>query len=312
MPITAITPRPRQRSRDPVCGMSVDPATSKHRFDYRGETYHFCSAGCRTKFAADPVAYLEKDSRPKAAVPEGTIYTCPMHPEIRQVGPGSCPICGMALEPEVASLDAPPNPELADMTRRFWIGLVLALPAVVLEMGGPSRRRPRLDRPDLVELDSVRVRHARRALGRLAVLRARLAVARHAQSQHVHADRRRHRRRLCLQRRRHRRARNCSPRPSAAMAARSRSISNPPPSSPYSCCSARCSNSAPAKPHQARSRRCCNSRRKPRAASAMMAPIMKWKSIRWPSAIICASGPAKKCRWTASSSKAAPRSMNRW
>jgi Cu+-exporting ATPase len=122
--------------RDPVCGMTVDPATSKHRFDYRGEAYHFCSAGCRTKFAADPASYLEKDSKPKAAVPEGTIYTCPMHPEIRQVGPGSCPICGMALEPEVASLDAPPNPELADMTRRFWVGLVLALPAVVLEMGG--------------------------------------------------------------------------------------------------------------------------------------------------------------------------------
>ena len=69
-------------------------------------------------------------------MPEGAIYTCPMHPEIRQVGPGSCPICGMALEPEVASLDAPPNPELADMTRRFWIGLALSLPAVVLEMGG--------------------------------------------------------------------------------------------------------------------------------------------------------------------------------
>jgi len=72
----------------------------------------------------------------KAAVPEGTIYTCPMHPQIRQAGPGNCPICGMALEPEVASLDAPPNAELADMTRRFWIGLVLSLPAVVLEMGG--------------------------------------------------------------------------------------------------------------------------------------------------------------------------------
>ncbi len=121
--------------RDPVCGMSVDPATSKHRFDFDGETFHFCSAGCRTKFAADPKAYLGK-SQPKAAAPEGTVYTCPMHPQIRQVGPGSCPICGMALEPEVASLDTPPNPELADMTRRFWIGLVLALPAVVLEMGG--------------------------------------------------------------------------------------------------------------------------------------------------------------------------------
>src|SRR5438309_11692643 len=100
------------RMRDPVCGMSVDPATSRHRFDYRGETFHFCSAGCRTKFAADPKKYLEKDNQPTAAVPEGAIYTCPMHPEVRQVGPGSCPICGMALEPEVASLDDAPNPEL--------------------------------------------------------------------------------------------------------------------------------------------------------------------------------------------------------
>ncbi|MGQ0681232.1 heavy metal translocating P-type ATPase [Bradyrhizobium sp.] len=121
---------------DPVCGMTVDPATSKHRFDHAGTTYHFCSAGCRTKFAADPAKYLEKKSAPPADVPEGTIYTCPMHPEIRQVGPGSCPICGMALEPEVASLDTGPNPELADMTRRFWIGAALSLPAVVLEMGG--------------------------------------------------------------------------------------------------------------------------------------------------------------------------------
>jgi Cu+-exporting ATPase len=121
--------------RDPVCGMTVDPAKSQHRFDYRGETYNFCSAGCRAKFAAEPQTYLDKTA-PKAAIPEGTIYTCPMHPQIRQVGPGSCPICGMALEPEVASLDAPPNPELADMTRRFWAGLALALPAVVLEMGG--------------------------------------------------------------------------------------------------------------------------------------------------------------------------------
>jgi P-type Cu+ transporter len=121
--------------RDPVCGMSVDPATSKDRFDFRGETHHFCSAGCRTKFAADPQGYLDKTA-PKAAAPEGAIYTCPMHPQIRQVGPGSCPICGMALEPEVASLDDAPNPELADMTRRFWIGLVLSIPPVVLEMGG--------------------------------------------------------------------------------------------------------------------------------------------------------------------------------
>jgi Cu+-exporting ATPase len=121
---------------DPVCGMTVDPATSKHRFDHHGETFHFCSAGCRTKFAADPAIYLAKEKAPEPEMPAGTIYTCPMHPEIRQVGPGSCPICGMALEPEVASLETGPNPELADMTRRFWIGGALALPPVVLEMGG--------------------------------------------------------------------------------------------------------------------------------------------------------------------------------
>ena len=122
-------------ARDPVCGMTVDPATAKHRFDHQGETHYFCSASCRTKFVANPEAYLD-NNKPKAEAPEGAIYTCPMHPQIRQVGPGSCPICGMALEPEVASLDTPPNPELTDMTRRFWIGLVLSLPAVVLEMGG--------------------------------------------------------------------------------------------------------------------------------------------------------------------------------
>ena len=121
--------------RDPVCGMTVNPATSKHRFEYRGETFHFCSARCKTKFSSNPEVYLEP--RPaKQDVPEGTIYTCPMHPEIRKAGPGSCPICGMALEPDVVSLDAPPNPELADMTRRFWIGLALSVPPVVLEMGG--------------------------------------------------------------------------------------------------------------------------------------------------------------------------------
>jgi Cu+-exporting ATPase len=130
-------PAEKGKVLDPVCGMIVDPATSKHRFDYHGRTFHFCSAGCRSKFAASPETYLDKSkAAPKDSVPDGTVYTCPMHPEIRQIGPGSCPICGMALEPEVATLDAAPNPELADMSRRFWIGLVFALPAVVLEMGG--------------------------------------------------------------------------------------------------------------------------------------------------------------------------------
>ena len=120
---------------DPVCGMSVDPATAKHRHTHQGHEYFFCSAGCRTKFIADPQKYLSPLAREPEKVPEGTIYTCPMHPQIRQIGPGSCPICGMALEPELVSADSGPNPELADMTRRFWIGLVLTVPVFVLEMG---------------------------------------------------------------------------------------------------------------------------------------------------------------------------------
>jgi Cu+-exporting ATPase len=118
---------------DPVCGMKVNPETSKHRFDHGGTTFHFCSAGCRTKFSADPDRYLT----PKAAEPAklGAVYTCPMHPEIQQIGSGSCPICGMALEPMEMTAEAVPNHELADMSRRFWIGLVLTVPVFILEMG---------------------------------------------------------------------------------------------------------------------------------------------------------------------------------
>jgi Cu+-exporting ATPase len=123
---------------DPVCGMKVDPAAAKHRFAYRGQAYFFCSARCRTRFEAEPEKYLApKDSGlTEPAAPAGAIYTCPMHPEVRQVGPGSCPICGMALEPEQVSLDDAPDPELIDMFRRFWIALVLTLPVFALEMGG--------------------------------------------------------------------------------------------------------------------------------------------------------------------------------
>jgi len=120
---------------DPVCGMTVNPATTLHRHQHRDHTYYFCSAGCRTNFAAEPARYLKDKAAPAQAVPEGTIFTCPMHPEIRQTGPGSCPICGMALEPAMAAADTGPNAELVDMTRRFWIGVVLTLPVFVLEMG---------------------------------------------------------------------------------------------------------------------------------------------------------------------------------
>ncbi|MCG7362447.1 heavy metal translocating P-type ATPase [Roseomonas sp. ACRSG] len=122
--------------RDPVCGMAVDPAKTPHHAQHHGTAFHFCSAGCKSKFEADPGKYLkaEKAAAPTAAE-KAAIYTCPMHPEIRQQGPGSCPICGMALEPLEITAEAAPNAELADMTRRFWIGLVLTLPILVLEMG---------------------------------------------------------------------------------------------------------------------------------------------------------------------------------
>ena len=142
------------KARDPVCGMSVDPATAKHRAEHAGQTFYFCSPGCRTKFESDPARYLDKKpagnrheahdhahpAPARAKAPEtpsgGTIYTCPMHPEIRQVGPGNCPICGMALEPETVTAETGPNPELVDMTRRFWIGTVVTAPVLALEMGG--------------------------------------------------------------------------------------------------------------------------------------------------------------------------------
>jgi Cu+-exporting ATPase len=116
--------------------MTVDPHTAEYRAEYNGRTYYFCAPGCKTKFLANPQKYLEPGSVEAEPVPEGTIYTCPMHPEIRQVGPGSCPICGMALEPLFAGADTGPNQELIDMTRRFWIGLVITLPIFLLEMGG--------------------------------------------------------------------------------------------------------------------------------------------------------------------------------
>ncbi len=124
--------------KDPVCGMTIDPATAEHQAAHAGKTYFFCSAGCQNQFEADPAAYVgEKVETPAAKpAPEGAIYTCPMHPQIRQPGPGNCPICGMALEPEIATLQEGPSAELVDMTRRFWVGLALALPVFMLEMGG--------------------------------------------------------------------------------------------------------------------------------------------------------------------------------
>jgi Cu+-exporting ATPase len=114
--------------------MTVDPAKTAHHAEHTGQTYHFCSAGCRTKFVANPNAYLGDKPKPEPTATPGAIWTCPMHPQIRQEGPGTCPICGMALEPEEPSLDDGPNPELVDFTRRLWVAGVLAVPLLAISM----------------------------------------------------------------------------------------------------------------------------------------------------------------------------------
>ncbi|MFC4346509.1 heavy metal translocating P-type ATPase [Kordiimonas lipolytica] len=122
-------------AKDPVCGMNVDRGAATHIQKHEGNSYYFCSEKCEQKFVADPAQYI--DDRPaQEPMPEGTIYTCPMHPEIQQVGPGTCPICGMALEPMgVPTGDEGPNPELVDFKRRFWFGAVFTVPLLVLSMG---------------------------------------------------------------------------------------------------------------------------------------------------------------------------------
>ena len=121
---------------DPVCGMSVDPATTPHIAAHGGKHHYFCSAGCLAKFEADPDRYAAKGAPVAIDTTEGGIWTCPMHPEIQRAGPGSCPICGMALEPVMPAAADGPSEEYRDMRRRFWVGLVLALPVLALEMGG--------------------------------------------------------------------------------------------------------------------------------------------------------------------------------
>ncbi len=131
----AAAPSDYVSATDPVCGMSVDRATARHLAKHAGERFYFCSAGCHQKFEAAPDNYLGDRPAPEP-MPEGTLYTCPMDPEIVQEGPGDCPICGMALEPMMPTADQGPNPELIDFKRRLRIGGPLALAVLVLEMGG--------------------------------------------------------------------------------------------------------------------------------------------------------------------------------
>jgi Cu+-exporting ATPase len=137
--------------KDPVCGMSVDPARTAHHAEHAGHAYHFCSARCREKFVAEPGKYLAPEPEPAAPVVAGTIYTCPMHPEIRRDQPGHCPICGMALEPLLPT-ESDDNPELADFSRRFWWTLPLSLVVLVLAMLGPKLPWPPIGTRTLLEL----------------------------------------------------------------------------------------------------------------------------------------------------------------
>ena len=123
-------------AKDPVCGMTVKLGQGKPSHEHKGDTYHFCSQGCHDKFVADPEHFLSgAHKKKKAALPKGTKYTCPMHPEIVRDAPTDCPLCGMALEPMgIPAADEGPNPELVDFKRRFWIGVVLTVPLLVLAM----------------------------------------------------------------------------------------------------------------------------------------------------------------------------------
>src|SRR6201996_8846790 len=120
---------------DPICGMTVDTATARHMTDYAGQTFYFCCARCKEKFIAEPDRYLHPEPQAAEPVPPGSIYTCPMHPEIEQEGPGHCPICGMALEPMLPSADADDDHEATAMMRRLWVLIGLTLPVVLLSMG---------------------------------------------------------------------------------------------------------------------------------------------------------------------------------
>lgn len=122
---------------DPVCGMKVDPTTAKGgKSTFDSKDYYFCNPKCKAKFDSDPHSYIHKSDSPKVVTEEDKerIYTCPMHPEIRQKGPGSCPICGMALEPEEVSLEEAENPELVDFTKRLKVSLILSVPLLFLAM----------------------------------------------------------------------------------------------------------------------------------------------------------------------------------
>ena len=213
---------------DPVCGMTVDPRTAVS-FVHGDATHYFCCDGCQKTFAANPAAYLGDGAHKRDRVgPAATVWTCPMHPEIRRDAPGACPICGMALEPFEPTAEEGENAELADMTRRLRIGVALTAPLLVAMLAEfvPALDPMRLLGHTTVRMGAARARDAGRDLVRRAVLRTRLAVDRQSQPEHVHADRARHGCCVALLRFRDRRRRARCRRRSAARAAHRRSTSS--------------------------------------------------------------------------------------
>ena len=301
------------RVKDPVCGMWVDPHTTKHRAEHNGQPYYFCSAGCREKFLADPLRYLDPAVAAAKAepVPEGTIYTCPMHPEIRQVGPGSCPICGMALEPVLVSRDAEPNHELVDMTRRFWIGLALSLPVFALEMGGHLIGLDHLISPQTSNWIQLLLATpvvlwagwpffvrgwqslVTRNLNMFTLIAMGTGVAWVYSVVATLAP-------------------GVFPAAFRIRTARSRSISRRRPSSPCSFCSGRSWSCAPARARAAPSAPSSTSRPRLHAASTRTEPRRRCSSTASMSATACASARARRCQWMALSSKGAAPSTNPW
>ena len=190
---------------DPVCGMEVTAEKAAGRHEHAGQTYYFCSQKCLQKFAADPERWLQpavRDAEEAGEGEKGVTYTCPMHPEVVQEGPGACPICGMALEPLVPTAEEEESEEYRDMRRRFVVSLVLTVPVFALAMGHLVPGFADLMFRAGFGLGRILSRHAGRSLGRLGFLRPGVAVPGQPQPQHVHPDRPGDRRRLGLQHRR--------------------------------------------------------------------------------------------------------------
>ena len=185
--------------RDPACGIDVECAHSRFMAKQRGERFFFCSGSCLEKFKRAPEAYLA-DRAPAESVPEGTLYICPMGPEVVRYAPDGCPICGMALKPMTPNLDEAPNPELVDFKRRLLDRCALGARRAGARYGRPSRHSLRaLAGTDGLSLAASSPRDAGGALDRRPLLQARLGVDRQSQPEHVDPDRHRRRRRFRVQ-----------------------------------------------------------------------------------------------------------------